>query len=220
MEWRSGIPLPSEESLATTLGVARSTVREALRGLEHEGIITRRQGIGNFVSAHANRISGNLTALELFVETIQSAGFEAQLKTVAVQLVAVTDFIRGALETPADAETWRIDNLYLADGKPAILTRSFIPTTVVPKTYDLPKYFRDVMVRAYVLEKWDITIDNAVLEVEACAASDEVAEILNIPSKHPLLSLGGVAVDVASNHIYYMNAFINTDLYKFSVLRR
>ena len=47
--------LPSERTLATELGVARNTVREALDVLEAEQVIRRRQGSGSFViwqSAH------------------------------------------------------------------------------------------------------------------------------------------------------------------------
>lgn len=44
-----GTRLPSERTLASGLGVARNTVREALEILEHEQVIRRRQGSGSFV---------------------------------------------------------------------------------------------------------------------------------------------------------------------------
>ncbi len=42
--------LPSERTLATELGVARNTVREALDVLEQRGMIRRRAGSGSFVT--------------------------------------------------------------------------------------------------------------------------------------------------------------------------
>ncbi|MDX3383145.1 FadR/GntR family transcriptional regulator [Streptomyces niveiscabiei] len=48
-EWAVGARLPGETSLAAALGVGRSTVREALRGLAGEGFVRARQGAGVFV---------------------------------------------------------------------------------------------------------------------------------------------------------------------------
>ncbi|MGO9401633.1 MAG: FadR/GntR family transcriptional regulator [Xanthobacteraceae bacterium] len=43
-EWRMGSGLPSETALAQTLGVNRSTMREAIRVLEENGMLRRRPG--------------------------------------------------------------------------------------------------------------------------------------------------------------------------------
>ncbi|RJQ75630.1 FadR family transcriptional regulator [Pseudonocardiaceae bacterium YIM PH 21723] len=50
-EWPVGAKLPGETTLATTLGVGRSTVREALRALAGAGMVQARQGAGVFVIA-------------------------------------------------------------------------------------------------------------------------------------------------------------------------
>ncbi|MFB4271783.1 FadR/GntR family transcriptional regulator [Nonomuraea sp. GTA35] len=50
-EWPVGTRLPGENTLARTLGVGRSTVREALRALAGAGLVQARQGSGVFVIA-------------------------------------------------------------------------------------------------------------------------------------------------------------------------
>ncbi|MCK9899614.1 FadR family transcriptional regulator [Frankia sp. Cpl3] len=50
-EWPVGTRLPGEATLAATLGVGRSTVREALRALAGAGLVRSRQGAGVFVIA-------------------------------------------------------------------------------------------------------------------------------------------------------------------------
>ncbi|MEU9605704.1 FCD domain-containing protein [Streptomyces sp. NPDC048057] len=50
-EWPVGTKLPGETSLAKSLGVGRSTVREALRALAGAGLVQARQGSGVFVIA-------------------------------------------------------------------------------------------------------------------------------------------------------------------------
>ncbi|MFJ4841552.1 FadR/GntR family transcriptional regulator [Streptomyces sp. NPDC088746] len=49
--WPVGTKLPGETSLAASLGVGRSTVREALRALAGAGLVQARQGAGVFVIA-------------------------------------------------------------------------------------------------------------------------------------------------------------------------
>jgi DNA-binding FadR family transcriptional regulator len=50
-QWPVGTKLPGETTLATLLGVGRSTVREALRALAGAGMVRTRQGAGVFVIA-------------------------------------------------------------------------------------------------------------------------------------------------------------------------
>ncbi|MDQ0776384.1 DNA-binding FadR family transcriptional regulator [Streptomyces aurantiacus] len=50
-DWPVGTKLPGETSLAKSLGVGRSTVREALRALAGAGLVRPRQGSGVFVIA-------------------------------------------------------------------------------------------------------------------------------------------------------------------------
>ncbi|REE97423.1 FadR/GntR family transcriptional regulator [Thermomonospora umbrina] len=55
--WPVGTKLPGETSLAKSLGVGRSTVREALRSLAGAGLVQPRQGSGVFVMATEPRES-------------------------------------------------------------------------------------------------------------------------------------------------------------------
>ena len=48
--WSPGTKLPSEQQLGRELGVGRSTVREALRVLEHLGLVELRSGLGTYVT--------------------------------------------------------------------------------------------------------------------------------------------------------------------------
>lgn len=47
---KKGDKLPSERELCEQLGVSRTSIREALRGMEIIGLIESRQGEGNFIS--------------------------------------------------------------------------------------------------------------------------------------------------------------------------
>jgi DNA-binding FadR family transcriptional regulator len=50
-EWPVGSRIPTEPELVEELGVARNTVREAVRALAHNGLLDIRQGSGTYVVA-------------------------------------------------------------------------------------------------------------------------------------------------------------------------
>ena len=50
-EWAVGSRIPTEPELVERLGVARNTVREAVRALAHNGLLAIRQGSGTYVVA-------------------------------------------------------------------------------------------------------------------------------------------------------------------------
>lgn len=81
--WPVGSALPAEVRLAKTLGVGRSTVREATRALVHAGLLEARQGSGTFV-----------------LSTTVPAPWAAALRTAEV--VEVYE-VRAALEVKAAA---------------------------------------------------------------------------------------------------------------------
>lgn len=61
-EWPIGLRIPTEPELATTLGVGRNTVREAVRALSHSGVLEVRQGDGTYVRA-TSEVSGAIRRL-------------------------------------------------------------------------------------------------------------------------------------------------------------
>jgi len=63
--------LPSERDLAADFAVSRITVRKALDGLVADGLLVRRQGSGNFVSA---RVDKNFAMLTSFSEDMRARG--------------------------------------------------------------------------------------------------------------------------------------------------
>ena len=64
-EWPVGERIPAEPELIGTLGVARNTMREAVRALAHSGMLEVRHGDGTYVRARGETEGVLLRRLEL-----------------------------------------------------------------------------------------------------------------------------------------------------------
>ena len=63
-----GRKLPSEREMMERLGLSRNSIREALRTMEHMGLIESRQGKGNFLVNHMGRSLGSVFSMLIFMK--------------------------------------------------------------------------------------------------------------------------------------------------------
>lgn len=63
-----GGKLPSEREMMERLGMSRNSIREALRTMEHMGLIESRQGKGNFLVNHVERSLRSVFSMLLFMK--------------------------------------------------------------------------------------------------------------------------------------------------------
>ncbi len=85
-DWGPGQEIPSIRVLAASLRVSVITIKRAYLELEHEGVLTTRQGKGTFVSENV-RLQQNLRELELDGRLAEAAdvGRELGMGTKALE---------------------------------------------------------------------------------------------------------------------------------------
>lgn len=132
-DYRAGDRLPPEPQLALQLGISRSTLREAMRSFEERGLISRRQGVGTFVTAPSNG-----AVIESGLESLESVDALARRKGLDV-----TDRDVEITETSADEETARrlrllpaapvvqVVRAKIADGRPVAYMVDIVPASIV-----------------------------------------------------------------------------------------
>ena len=98
--WAVGERIPTEAALVAEFGVGRNTVREAVRALEHAGILEPRRGDGTYVRAADGLDAATITGRALAGGCDRCAAtvdmFCAMLGTVAADL-ALTLGARGGV---------------------------------------------------------------------------------------------------------------------------
>ncbi len=86
-EFRANAKLPSENDLATMLGVSRPVLREALQKLRTEGTIVARQGAGNFVRDTAGTVL-SFSPVETIADIQRCYEFRLTVEPVAAREAA------------------------------------------------------------------------------------------------------------------------------------
>ncbi|WP_291279663.1 FadR/GntR family transcriptional regulator [Galactobacter sp.] len=106
--WPVGTRIPGEHDLATELGVGRNTLREALRSLTNQGLLTARAGDGTYViatdelaAALARRVSPEESRQALEVR----GALEMQAARIAAHRISDTDLdtLRGLTRARSEA---------------------------------------------------------------------------------------------------------------------
>jgi GntR family transcriptional regulator len=130
-DYGPGDRLPSESELAETYGVSRLTLREAVRGLVTEGYVTRRQGLGTFVTKRP-RLRNNVGENFGVTRFIAELGMKPGNRDVDIVEEAASERVASALDLEAGAPVVRVERVRTADGDPIVYSLEYIPRHCVP----------------------------------------------------------------------------------------
>jgi GntR family histidine utilization transcriptional repressor len=179
--WQPGVRLPSERELVQQFGCARMTVHRALRELEAEGLIERRQGSGSYV-AELHPIS-NLLQVRDIDEEIAERGHAHTTRLLSVAREKATPEVAAAMRLRKGSLVYRCRLVHLENGVPIQFEDRHVNPSLAP---DLLEHdLSAVTPSALLLRQAPLTEAEQV--VEAIVASPEHAELLDVPAGAALL---------------------------------
>ncbi|MFD3561727.1 GntR family transcriptional regulator [Streptomyces sp. NPDC058686] len=183
--------LPTEEQLAGHYGVSVLTMRQALKELEDEGLITRHRRRGTFIEPAALRgapvrLLGSVDAI-----VAQQSGMTTELLGHGPVPVpgALAEYFPGA-ETVATYHRLRCDE---KTGEPTNHAHNYIRAELADRVdlddlvrWPMTKVLRDVV---------GVRISRITDTVEARLADPETARLLQVPLLSPILHYTGITYD-------------------------
>ena len=218
-EFPAGTRLPSEPELAAELQVSRATLREALRAMESEGLVRRRQGSGTFV-ADRPRMANSLDMNFGVTDAIRAAGMRAGIAQGRhwVEPAAAGEAALLALEPGQDVLV--LERVRTAEGNPVVLSRDVLPAGLLG---DRPEVVEQLLQRSVyeVLEReLGVVIHHGVARFRPVRADSFAAGRLGVPRGELLLYLWQVDYATDGAPVLFSHEFHLADAFDFSVVRR
>lgn len=198
--------LPTERELADQLGVSRTTIRQVLDGLEHEGLVERRRGRSGGTYATSPRVNIDFGYLAGIPAYLRAQGFRAGAHVVSARMIPADAATATALEiTPGDL-IHDVLRVRLADEVRISLEHARFPVALFPDLISQPL---DDSIYELMARKYGVVVVKAVERLVAVLANDEQAQTLGISVGDPLMAIERISYDATERPLEF-----STDLFR------
>jgi len=212
--WQPEQQIPSESELCDLFDISRAVVRQALRELEYEGLLVRKQGKGTFVARPiiAYRLAQSLIGL---YEDVAAKGPAPISDVLRKETTKASATVAHALQIEAGDDVLLIERLRSVDNEPLVLVTNYLP-------HDLREVIFDADLRTqslYVLleQRCGFNLSHGQRTIQAVAADARQAELLQVKKGAPLISFDGVTYIEGGRPIEWYHSVHRGDRSKFEV---
>lgn len=213
-EWIPGEQIPGEKDLCEHYQVSRTVVRQALRELEFEGVISRQKGKGTFI-APPKISEGLMQKLTGFYQDMVERGLKPITKVLHQQVIPAGDKISRFLDISPEEEVVDIQRLRFIGEEPIQLVTTYIPFKTCPALATVDLSNRSLY--EYLEREHGIFIAKGRRYIEAVLANEAEAALLGIERGAPLLMLDSISFEQDGTPVEYYHALHRGDRSRFEV---
>jgi GntR family transcriptional regulator len=215
---KRGELLPPETALCEKLGISRGTLREAMRVLEEENFIVRKQGIGTFVSHPEQVISSTLDLNEGVSEMIRGQGMVPGSSDVHIETVKADGRLREILDLGPDDSVTVIKRTRTANGVPVAYTEDFLPAKLVSE--QVIRKLGDGSLYGLIEGPLGVELASSLMKIRPVKASRVLAETLGVKVDDLLMFLQQTDTNLEKQPILYSEEYFVPQRFEFVVVRK
>ncbi|MEY9965819.1 GntR family transcriptional regulator [Streptacidiphilus sp. MAP12-16] len=202
--------LPTERELAERYGVARETLRLALRELLLEGRV-RRQGRGTVVAGP--KIEQPLS-LSSYTEGVRRQGRLPGRRLIGLERFAAEAQVAEELGVEVGAQVWHLERVLLADEERVGLESTYAPVALLPgldEDFDPESSFY-----AYARDVCGLPAGGGQERIETVLATPREALLIGTPPALPMLLLHRRSWDVTGRPFERVRTLYRGDRFSFT----
>jgi GntR family transcriptional regulator len=178
-----GERIPSEGEISRMYGTSRVTVRQALRILVDEGLVSREPGRGTFIRDRS--IAASTRRLTSFTGEMRLRNMHPSAVVLDQRVLSAGNEIADALDLTPPAPVLRLRRLRCGDGEPMGIQTSYVDNRRFPNLDAAD--FTIASLYSELHQRYGIVIDEADEAYSATAVDDNAAKLLKIPPGAPAL---------------------------------
>jgi GntR family transcriptional regulator len=210
-ELSPGDRLPPERALSQMLGVNRMTLRQALRLLELQGLLERRQGRGTTVALP--KFDRNAGRLFSFTRGMERQGLRPGARLLSVEQRPVAAGMARDLSVPVSSMVYVITRLRTVNQVPALLERYTLPGQRFPGLDRHDLQARSVF--EVLATEYGVAIERAWQSLEPVLASAYEAGLLQVDVGAPLMLERRVSYDAEGRPVEAGRDLYRGDRFRF-----
>ena len=210
--------LPRETVLSEQLGISRTLLRDVLAGLEREGFITRKHGVGTIINHHVLDICHRMDIETEFFDIIRQNGYEPSIGFIRVSEETADEKTASKLNILPGDTVVCICLLCCADGRPVIFCRDMLDKKLVKTDYREQEH--QMIIFSFLRKFCDVNVYMDLTEIHPVLADCDLAAVLDIPEGTPLLNMEETDYDIMGNPVFYSRQYFVDAYIKHTVLRK
>lgn len=202
--YKFGETIPSERELSVQYGLNRMTVRHAITALVEEGLLTKSQGKGTFVTRP--KIAGDIHKIQGFGKMLAERGVTPGTKLLHSEKRKAGYKYSSIFNIDEEDWIFNIVRLRLADNEPISLEDTYIPYALVPdlESIDFELY------SLYDLFKGNgIELDVSYESLSLVKIRNVEAKLLNLDSGSTVFSIEVKTLDATGRVVEYTRNYTN-----------
>ncbi len=203
--------LPTEQQLQDKHDLSRTTVRQAIRELELEGLVTRYRGRGTFVAEP--KVTHN-PRLRL-TDYLEQMGMTPGWQIIDAEWISVPPEVAERLTIAPETEVFRLRRLRLADGDPIGYHIAFV-SPEFSEAIDEQALDQGGSLR-YLQKGNDLAESLADRFLEAVGASEDEARHLRVEPAAPLLLIRRLVVSRDNRPIEDFRGVYRGDRFQYQI---
>jgi len=205
--YQEGDILPSENELCRLHNITRPTVRHALMGLAHDGLIRKHQGKGSIV----HRIAKDVGILSIYGTT--SALGNKNLRTSIINGPVIqqwpTEFMYELSEAEKESGCIYLERIRLVNSVPLFYDITYLMNVNLPRFCS--RSFENKSLFDILRKQYNIEVSGGQQRLQAIPASAKIASLLQIKKAKPILHMERKIETNRINFYIYSELFCNTE---------
>src|SRR5215472_13270887 len=202
---KPGDMVSSERELARIHRVSLMTARHARAGLEQEGVVERRRGMGTYVALpkiHFNKLMS-------YTEQMASRGLTPGTRVIFARIIEDEPEVAARLGLAASSPLIKIERVRQAGEDPFALETCYLPAAGFSGLVEMPLSRTSLF--ATLERDFDVELAYSDEEVDATVAEGRVAEHLDVLRGAPLLRMRQVIYSSKSKPVIYVVGFYRSE---------
>ncbi|NBB31383.1 GntR family transcriptional regulator [Cellulophaga sp. BC115SP] len=203
--------LPKEIELANTLGVSRSTIRQATNKLEYEGLLKRKKGVGTSVAVK-KKLSTGLDHWYSFTNEMKEKGIDVFNISLNVELVPANETIAAFFNIEVGRKIVKLSKLKGTKEEPIVYFESYFHPRIgvsLKDDFEIPLY-------TMLEDKYKIKVVRSNENISARLAG-RYANRLGVQASEAILVRERFVYDPGDRPIEYNIGYYRSDKFVYSI---